>query len=57
MLELCREISKSHPKIKFESIAGKELEKQGLNLIYCVGRGAARAPCLVVMSYEGNKIY
>jgi len=54
MLELCREIAKSNSKISIETIVGKELQEKGLNLIYSVGRGAAKKPCLVVLKYEGN---
>ncbi len=53
MLELCRNLAKTNSKISVEAIVGKELEEKGLNLIYSVGRGAAKAPCLVVLKYEG----
>jgi len=54
MLELCQEIAKSNSKISIEAIVGKELQEKGLNLIYSVGRGAAKKPCLVTLKYEGN---
>lgn len=54
MLELCRNIAKIDPKVTIEAIVDKELEAKGLNLIYAVGRGAARRPCLVNLKYEGN---
>jgi leucyl aminopeptidase len=54
MLELCRSIAQSNSKISIEAIVGKELQEKGLNLIYSVGRGAAKKPCLVTLSYKGN---
>ena len=54
MLEFCRNLAKIDSKVTIESFAGKELSDKGLNLIYSVGRGAARAPCLVVLKYEGT---
>ena len=56
MLDLCRSIAQSNSKISIEAIVGKELQEKGLNLIYSVGRGAAKKPCLVTLSYKGNKI-
>lgn len=53
MLEFCQNIAKIDSKVTIESIAGKELCEKGLNLIYSVGRGAARAPNLVILKYEG----
>jgi len=53
MLELCQNIAKSNSKISIETIVGKDLQAKGLNLLYSVGRGAAKAPCLVVLKYEG----
>lgn len=54
MLELCQDIAKSNPQIKLEAIVGKELLDKGLNLIYSVGRGASKKPCLVILKYEGR---
>lgn len=54
MLELCKEVAKIDPKVKIETIVGKELQEKGLNLIHAVGKGGAHPPCLVVMKYEGN---
>lgn len=54
MLEFCQDLAKANPAIKIEAIVGKELLEKGLNLIYSVGRGAAKKPCLVNLKYEGN---
>jgi leucyl aminopeptidase len=40
--------------LKLDYLVGKDLEKEGLNLLYNVGRGASKAPVLVVIKYEGN---
>ena len=53
MLEFCQDLAKANPAIKIEAIVGKELLEKGLNLIYSVGRGAAKKPCLVNLKYEG----
>lgn len=56
MLEICREVAKSNPNILIETIVGKELQEKGLNLIYSVGRGGPKAPCLVILKYQGNSL-
>eukprot|EP01016_Furgasonia_blochmanni_P043853 TRINITY_DN601_c0_g4_i1.p1 TRINITY_DN601_c0_g4~~TRINITY_DN601_c0_g4_i1.p1 ORF type:complete len:528 (+),score=196.20 TRINITY_DN601_c0_g4_i1:131-1714(+) len=54
MLEICQRIAKANPKIKLNYIQGEDLVKNGLNLIYGVGRGSRTPPVMVTMSYEGN---
>ena len=54
MLAFCQDLAKTNPQIKIEAIVGKELEEKGLNLIYSVGRGASKKPCLVILKYEGK---
>jgi len=55
MLGLCKDLAKAHSNVSIETIVDQELQSKGLNLIYSVGRGAARRPCLVILKYEGNK--
>ncbi len=45
---------KHSAQIEFEEIVGKELEAQGMNCHYAVGRGASCPPRLVVVRYNGN---
>jgi len=57
MLQLCKQVAQLDPRVKIETIVGKELVEKGLNLIYAVGRGGAHPPCLVVLKYEGMCIF
>jgi leucyl aminopeptidase len=52
-LELSKQVADKF-NLKLDYLVGKDLEKEGLNLLYNVGRGASKAPVLAVMKYEGN---
>ncbi|CAI2367309.1 unnamed protein product [Moneuplotes crassus] len=55
MEKIIRHISSSTDKIpSFNVIQGKELEEQGLEIFYSVGKGAAIDPRLVHFVYKGN---
>lgn len=41
--------------VEIEVIEGEKLAKEGLNLLYNVGKGASTPPYLVILKYEGNK--
>lgn len=57
MLDLCKQIAQSNPKISIETIVGNELREKGLNLIYSVGRGGVYPSSLVILKYQGKQFY
>ena len=49
-----RGFAKTH-KMKCKILDEKELQKQGLGLLYAVGKGAAQQPRLIILEYNGDK--
>lgn len=56
-LKLAQDIQKENAdKVKIQSIVGADLEKEGLNLLYNVGKGSKNPPILINLSYQGRYI-
>ena len=54
-LNLAKEFQeKNSNTVKIQYIVGEDLAKQGLNLLYNVGKGSSNPPILVNLSYRGN---
>ena len=54
--KLARRItSKSKSKLKMKVLHEKELKKQGLDLLYGVGKAGTSKPRLIMLEYNGNK--
>lgn len=47
-------LSKQFPKLKTVVLNKKEIEKQGLGLLYAVGKGSINEPVLITLEYNGN---
>lgn len=54
LAEEAKQIAKSNKKIKVTILDEKEIEKQGLGLLYAVGKGSHTPPRLIFMEYIGN---
>ena len=55
MEERIRELAEGkHGIVELHVVKGKELETQGLNLFYNVGKGASKEPRLITVHYRGN---
>lgn len=47
-------LSQQFPKVKTAVLNKKEIEKEGLGLLYAVGRGSSNEPVFITLHYEGN---
>lgn len=54
LAEEAKEIAKSNKKIKVHILDEKEIQKEGLGLLYAVGKGSHTPPRLIFMEYLGN---
>lgn len=56
-LEFAKQISElvKSSNISYKLLKQKDLEKMGLNLILSVGSSSEKEPCMVILSYEGDK--
>ncbi len=52
--EISKKFSKKY-KLKIKVLNEKQIKKEGLNLLYNVGKGSNHPPRLIIMEYLGNK--
>lgn len=53
-MEEAKKLAQNCDKVDFFSLQGKDLEKEGLNLLYSVGKGSKNPPILINMNYKGS---
>ncbi|MGM0461341.1 MAG: leucyl aminopeptidase family protein [Fibrobacterota bacterium] len=54
LAQKARELGKKHSALSVTVLDEKDIEKQGLNLLYAVGKGSPTPPRLIIMEYTGN---
>ncbi len=54
LANLAKELAKKYASIDVKVLAKKELEKEGMNLMLAVNKGASQEPALILLDYKGD---